>query len=161
VSLVDPNGTQRDLDSIRQHVRLDKSLRGKKLSSLSSAYQRTEIPLVQFVNSNHIRSYGLEVDINGRRVKLVLDTGDGGIVIQRSAAQKAGVTRLTDTTLSGFGDNTKLRGGYIALADRVGVSGVQFRDALVNVSNQEFEDIQDGLIGTDVFSQFLVTIDFP
>ena len=71
--------------TIRQHVRLDKSLRpGKKLAALVSPYEKTEIPLP--VTSNRTRTYGVEVDVNGRKLKLILDTGAGGIVIQRSAA---------------------------------------------------------------------------
>ena len=159
-SMADPNREQKELDGLRQHIRLDKSLRGRKITALASAYEKTEIPLLALVNSNHTRSYGVEVDINGKKLKLVLDTGAGGIVIQRSAAERAGVERLTDVNLNGFGDNAKLRSGYAGLAARVGIGSVQFRDALINVSNQEFVDIEDGLIGTDVFSQFIVTMDF-
>ncbi len=159
-SMLDPNRTQPELEGIRQHIILDKSLRGRKLTALSSVYAKTEIPLLQLVSSNHTRSYGLEVDVNGRKLKLVLDTGAGGIVIQRSAAEKAGVARLAEANLNGFGDNSKLRSGYVGLAGHVGIGSVEFRDALIKVSNQEFVDIQDGLIGTDVFSQFIVTMDF-
>jgi tetratricopeptide (TPR) repeat protein len=160
VSMADPNREQRELDGIRQHILLEKSLRGKKVTALASAYERTEIPLLQLVSANHIRSYGVEVDVNGRKLKLVLDTGAGGIVIQRSAAERCGVARLTDVNLNGFGDNTKLRSAYIGLATRVGIGAVELRDALINVSNQEFVDIEDGLIGTNVFSEFLVSMDF-
>jgi tetratricopeptide (TPR) repeat protein len=160
VSMADPNTEKQELDGIRQHILLEKSLRGKKVMTLASPYQKTEIPLLQLVSSNRIRSYGVEVDVNGRKLKLVLDTGAGGIVIQRSAAERCGVTRLTDVNLNGFGNNTKLRSGYIGLATRVGIGTVELRDALINVSNQEFVDIEDGLIGTNVFSEFLVSLDF-
>ena len=160
VSKADPNRQQPELDGIRQHIRLDKSLRGKKVTALASPYEKTEIPLLPLVNSNHTRSYGVEVEVNGTKLKLVLDTGAGGIVIQRSAAEKAGVVRLTDLNLNGFGDNAKLRSGYMGLAARVGIGSIELQDALINVSNQEFVDIEDGLIGTNVFSEFLVTIDF-
>jgi tetratricopeptide (TPR) repeat protein len=159
-SMADPNREQQALDGIRQHIRLDKSLRGRKVSSLASPYEKTEVPLLALINSNRTRSYGVEVDINGKKLKLVLDTGAGGIVIQRSAAERAGLERLTDVNLNGFGDNAKLRSGYMGLAARVGIGSVEFHDAVINVSNQEFVDIEDGLIGTNVFSEFLVTLDF-
>ncbi len=159
-SMADPNRQQPELDGIRQHIRLDKSLRGKKVTALASRYEKTEIPLLPLVTANHTRSYGVEVEVNGKKLKLVLDTGAGGIVIQRSAAEKAGVVRLTDLNLNGFGDNAKLRSGYMGLAARVGIGSIELQDALINVSNQEFVDIDDGLIGTNVFSEFLVTIDF-
>jgi predicted aspartyl protease len=160
VSLADPSRDQQELEGIREHIRMDKALRGRKITVLASPYEKTEIPLLQLISSNHMRSYGVEVDVNGKKLKLVLDTGAGGIVIQRSAAEKAGVVRLADANLNGFGDNSKLRSGYVGLAGRVGIGSVEFRDAFIKVSNQEFVDIQDGLIGTDVFSQFIVTIDF-
>lgn len=160
-SVTDPNREQPEVDQIRQHIRLDKSLRGRKLTALVSSYQRTEIPLVQFITSNRTRTYGVEVDINGKKVKLVLDTGAGGIVMQRSAAERAQVEHLVDVNIFGFGDNSKLRSAYTAIAARVGIGGVVYQNALVNVSNQEFTDIEDGLIGTNEFSQFMVTIDFP
>ena len=112
------------------------------------------------MTSNRTRTYGVEVDVNGRKLKLVLDTGAGGFVIQRSAAEKAGVEHLVDFSLHGFGDNAKLRSAYTGIAAHVGIGSVTFKDALISVSNQEFVDIEDGLIGTNVFSQFLVTIDF-
>ena len=159
-SLTDPNREQQEVEGIRQHIRLDKSLRGRKIGALVSPYEKAEIPLLPLVTSTRSRTYGLEVDINGRKLKLVLDTGAGGFVVQRSAAEKAGVQHLLDVNLHGFGDNAKLRSAYTGIAARVGIGGVTFQDALISVSNQEFVDIEDGLIGTNVFSQFLVTIDF-
>jgi tetratricopeptide (TPR) repeat protein len=159
-SVTDPNREQQEVEGIRQHIRLDKSLRGRKLTALVSPYEKTEIPLLPLVTSNRSRTYGVEVDVNGTKLKLVLDTGAGGFVIQRSAAEKAGVQHLVDVNLHGFGDNAKLRSAYTGIAARVGIGGVTFQNALISVSNQEFVDIEDGLIGTNVFSQFLVTIDF-
>ena len=159
-SVTDPNREQQEVETIRQHVRLDKSLRGRKLTALVSPYEKTEIPLLPFVTSNRTRTYGVEVDVNGRKLKLILDTGAGGIVIQRSAAEKAGVEHLVDFSLHGFGDNAKLRSAYTGIAAHLGIGSVAFQDALISVSNQEFVDIEDGLIGTNVFSQFLVAIDF-
>lgn len=160
VSFTDPNREQQEGEAIRQHIRLDKSLRGRKITALVSPYEKTEIPLLPFVTSNRTRTYGLEVDIDGRKLKLVLDTGAGGIVIQRSAAEKAGVEHLVDFSLHGFGDNAKLRSAYTGIAAHLGIGSLAFQNALISVSNQEFVDIEDGLIGTNVFSQFLVTIDF-
>jgi len=160
VSMADPDRNSQELEALRQHIRMDKALRGRKLWLLKSAYQRTDIPLIPFLTANHTRTFGVEVEINGATLRLVLDTGAGGIVIQRSAADRAGIASIADASLNGFGDNMKLRSGYIGLADRVRIGSVEFGDALVQVSNQTFEDIQDGLIGTNVFSEFLVTLDF-
>ena len=160
-SRADSQGAPPELDGIREHIHLAKAMRGLKLNVRTSPYQRTEIPLLPLLNADHTRTFGLEVNINGTKLNLVLDTGAGGILIQRSAAEKAGVVRLADAILSGFGNNAKLRSGYTGTAAHVSIGGIELRDALIKVSNQEFVDIHDGLIGTDVFSQFLVTMDFP
>jgi hypothetical protein len=70
------------------------------------------------------------------------------------------VSKLADATFDGFGDNLKSNGGYHGLAERVRIGSVEFHDALINVSNQESIGTADGLIGTDVFSEFLITLDF-
>jgi Tfp pilus assembly protein PilF len=41
VSMADPNREQKELDAIRQHIRLDKSLRGRKIAALAGAYEKS------------------------------------------------------------------------------------------------------------------------
>jgi hypothetical protein len=49
----------------------------------------------------------------------------------------------------------------LSRADTVRIGSVEFADSIVRVSDKKtFPDI-DGLIGMDVFSAFLVTLDFP
>lgn len=161
VSMADPSRDADELEGLRQHIELDKALNGRKLMVLASAYAPAEIPLVRWINATtHLRIYGLEVSVNGRILRLQMDTGAGGILIQRKAAEKAGVARLSNATFSGIGDNTKLPGGYHGLAERVRIGEVEFRDALINVIDQELVGNEDGLIGTNVFAEFLVKLDF-
>lgn len=159
-SMIDPSRRGEELPSLLQHIHLDQALNGRKVTVLASAYQKTEIPLATLISASHLRSYGLDIVVNGASLRLMLDTGASGIMIQRAAAAKAHLSRLTDATLRGFGDNAKMRGGYYGLAGRVRIGPLEFRDALVSVTDQELPDIQDGLIGTDVFSDFLMTLDF-
>ena len=46
------------------------------------------------------------------------------------------------------------------VAERLRIGDLEFRDALIGVAETDFLANQDGLIGTDVFSEFLVTLDF-
>src|SRR5579871_4792079 len=160
ISMPDPDRTQDQVDALLQHIRADKALRGRNTTVLTSPYVKTDIPLTPFVTSNRSRSYSLEVEVNHRTLHLLLDTGAGGIVIQRSSAEKAGVVRMAEASVRGFGDNARLRGGYLGIAERARIGNVEFRDPLIQVADQEFSDIQDGLIGTNVFSQFVVSVDF-
>jgi hypothetical protein len=160
VSLLDPVRDADQLPDLHQYLQLYTALNGHKIMVRASAYEKTVIPLAQFIShSNHMRTYGLEIIVNGAKLRLVLDTGAGGIVIQRRAAERAGVVRLSDATFRGIGNNAKRPGGYHGIAERVRIGDVEFRDALIKVVNQDFTT-EDGLIGSNVFSEFLVTLDF-
>ena len=160
-SMPDPNRDEEEREALRQHIKLDRSLDGRKLMVLATAYEKTEMPLLKLTNDEtHLRSYGLEVSLNGNKLRLLLDTGASGILIRRAAAEKAGVARLSDANFRGFGDAPRLPAGYHGLAERVRIGEVEFHDVLVNVANQDIVTNEDGLIGTDVFADFLVTVDF-
>jgi hypothetical protein len=89
-----------------------------------------------------------------------LDTGASGILIPHRAADRARVEKLAEATFGGFGDNLKSPGGYHGIGERLRIGSVEYQDALINVTDQETVGTADGLIGTDVFSQFLITLDF-
>ena len=150
-----------ELNTVRQRIALFKALEGRDVMVLASPYRRSEIPLAKLTSDlNRMRVYGLEVAVNGDKLSLLLDTGASGILIKRKAAEKAGVTRISDATFRGIGSNPKQPGGYHGVAERLRIGDVEFRDALIGVAETDFIANQDGLIGTDVFSEFLVTLDF-
>ena len=154
-------GDTTELKDLRQRTQLAKALDGREVTELASPYRAAEIPLRGFENSTtHVRSYGLEVLVNGRPVKLVLDTGAAGIVMSRPAAERAGLARFSDATMRGIGDDAKGMGGYNALAEHFRIGDVEYRNALISVADQSLEGIEDGLIGSNVFSEFLITLDF-
>ena len=160
-SMIDPDHDADELRALRQYVQLRKALRGRNIMTLDSSYEKTEMPLAKLVNhESHVRAYGLEIVVNGNKMRLLLDTGANGILIKRRVAEAAGVAKLSDTTLRGIGNNTKLPVGYQGIAERVRIGNVEFRDALIRVVDQDTPTTEDGLIGTNVFSDFLVTLDF-
>lgn len=127
---------------------------------LVSKATNTETPLVRLLEDpRHLRGYGLAVDVNGHKTRLMLDTGASGILINRTLAEKAGVTRLADLGLGGIGDKGR-KSGYRALADSVKVGGLEFQNCTVAVLDKRLVVGEDGLIGADVFSNFLVDVDF-
>jgi predicted aspartyl protease len=141
-------------------MELTKALDGREVMALTSAYHAAEIPLRGFENAAHTRTYGVEVLVNGTPVKLVLDTGASGIVMSGPAAERAGLARLSDATVRGIGDSAQGTGGYRALAEHFRIGDVEYRNALISVTARSMEGIQDGLIGSNVFSEFLITLDF-
>jgi tetratricopeptide (TPR) repeat protein len=160
-SMIDPERNPDEFKTLGQRIALFKALDGHNGMSLASPYKHSEIPLAKLaVNSNRTRVYGLEVSINGAKLKLVLDTGASGILIKRAAAEKSRIVRLSDATLHGIGSNAKLSEGYFGIAEHVRIGDVEFRDALIRVTENDFVATEDGLIGTDLFSQFLIALDF-
>ncbi len=106
------------------------------------------------------RGIGLSANLNDQNVRLLLDTGAGGIVVSRTIAEKAGLTRVSTVRFGGIGDKG-LQNGYTAVADRIRIGDLEFQDCLVTVSNQRSLADGDGLIGADVFGDYVVDIDFP
>jgi tetratricopeptide (TPR) repeat protein len=154
-------GATAESDELRQRMELAKALDGRETTVLASPYRAVEIPLRGFENATtHTRTYGLEVLVNGIPVKLVLDTGAAGIVMSRAAAERAGVARLSNGTVRGIGDNAKGTAGYRGIAQHFLIGDVEYRDALIRVADQNMAGIEDGLIGSNVFADFLITLDF-
>lgn len=128
---------------------------------LVSNVQSTETKLEPLmVDPTHLHGYGLRVNVNGQSARLLLDTGASGLLINKRMAEKAGVQQVVRSKVEGIGDNGPL-GGYVGYADSIKVGGLEFQNCLVEVSEKRSVLEDDGLIGADVFSSFLVMIDFP
>lgn len=104
---------------------------------------------------------GLTVKINNQDMHLALDTGATGVLLGRAAAERLGLERLGFQAIVGMGDSGQA-GGYIALAKRIRVGDLEFEDCTVRVTDKATPVTgQDGLIGTDVFSAYVIDIDIP
>lgn len=128
---------------------------------LVSKNATTETKLVRLlIDPQHLRGYGLTVGVNGHKSSLMLDTGASGILINQNLAEKAGVTRLSDLAIGGIGDKGR-KSGYRGLASSLKIGDLEFQNCPVEVIEKRSVVGEDGLVGADVFSSFLVEIDFP
>lgn len=129
---------------------------------LISKIEQTESKLETLYgeDSRRVRGFGLAVKLNDRNVHLLLDTGAGGITVNRKVAEKAGLTRISSAHYGGIGDKG-LQSGYIAAADHIQIGELEFQDCVVHVSEKTSVAENDGLIGADVFGAYLVDIDSP
>lgn len=106
------------------------------------------------------KGYGLQVKFNDRAsALLLLDTGAGGITIGRKLAERAGAVKIVDTQIGGIGDKGPVE-SYRAWVDKINIGGVEFHNCVVTVSSKNNVAEEAGLIGTDVFDKFLITLDF-
>jgi len=128
---------------------------------LASTITATEIPLASLLmDAKHLRGWGLEVAFNGKKAQLEIDTGAGGLYVSRSIAERAGLKPITRSQAHGIGDRGP-QSGYTAYADSIKIGSLEFKDCLVEVSDRRNVADINGLIGMNVFSNFLVTLDFP
>jgi predicted aspartyl protease len=133
----------------------------RKGCHLVSNVTSTETPLVRLLRDpTHLRGYALTVNVNGQKAKLMLDTGAGGILVDRGIAEKAGINKLIETQIGGIGDKGS-KGGYMGLVHSIKIGELEFQDCPVEVLERRSVVDEEGLIGADVFQDFLVDIDFP
>ena len=101
----------------------------------------------------------LDVDINGKPARLMLDTGASGILVSAKLAAQAGLKPVADVRMGGIGDRPDAT-ARAAWAESLKLADAEFHDCPVYIVDKMPRQT-DGIIGTDVFANFLIEIDFP
>jgi tetratricopeptide (TPR) repeat protein len=128
---------------------------------LTTNVESTETPLEPLAfDPKHLRGYGLLVKLNDKAGRLLIDTGAGGILINSRLAEKAGVERIGSQDVGGIGDKGPSH-GYLALARKIKIGQLEFENCYVDVVDRKSSLDEEGLIGMDVFEDFLVELNFP
>jgi tetratricopeptide (TPR) repeat protein len=139
---------------------------------LASVTGPAVIPMVPItdLHAMGVQSYGLEVSFNGHKRVLQIDTGATGLLLSHSAEGGMGLKSLAVASVGGFGGDGP-SGSTIEQVDSVRIGGLEFKDCRVNAMNnfgsmggshligQPLDDMT-GLVGTDMFSRYLVTVDY-
>lgn len=128
---------------------------------LVSTARESHQPLERLMyDAKRIRGYGLKVNVDGAKGTLLLDSGASGILINRKMAEKAGIKPIVKTDVHGIGDKGAVS-SFIGVADSIKIGDLEFKGCHIEVMDRNSVAEEDGLIGSDVFSNFLVNIDFP
>ncbi|MBZ5508870.1 MAG: aspartyl protease family protein [Acidobacteriia bacterium] len=146
----------------REYMEFVKAIAGRKVWVPAREVERTEIKMELLTAGASLarRGYGLRVRLNDRaNVTLLLDTGSSGVTITRKLAEKIGARKLSEQALEGVG-KTGPAVGYKAWVDKVTIGKLEFHDCFVHATPREFAEV-DGMIGTDVFAKYLITLDHP
>jgi tetratricopeptide (TPR) repeat protein len=98
-------------------------------------------------DGKHLDGYLLEAQLSKSMVKLKLDTAASGIFITRALAEANGLQQ-----------NANDPAGTVR-AESVRVGPLEFHNCMLGVSDAPFADKGDGFISTDIFAQYLITID--
>jgi predicted aspartyl protease len=104
--------------------------------------------------------WGLDVQFNGKRRRLQIDTGASGITISRAAAMFLGIQREDATQTGGIGDKGKVKTSMTHVAS-IKIGGIEFTNCRVDILEKWSLLDSDGLIGGNVFDASLLTLDFP
>lgn len=146
----------------REYIDFLQALNGRKVWILARPVPQTEIKLQPVVSrlQDGPRAFSLKLKLNDRAgANVMLDTGASGLTISRKLAEKAHAIMLSEHSLEGVGNSGPAK-GYEAWVDKIIIGDLEFHDCQVHVSPRDNPDY-DGLIGTDVFEDYLVSIDFP
>lgn len=106
--------------------------------------------------------WGLDVSFNGKVRGLEIDTGASGLILSKSAAHALHLTPERQIKTGGIGDDGDVD-SFIAKVDSIKIGSLEFHDCDVQVLGKDPAGMSniDGLIGGDVFSSFIFTLDFP
>jgi tetratricopeptide (TPR) repeat protein len=146
----------------REYKELIKALAGRRVWIPAREVERTEIKLEPLTAGPGLvrRGFGVRLRLNDRAtVTLLLDTGSSGVTITRKLAEKIGARKLSEQALEGVG-KSGANAGYKAWVDKIVIGDLEFHDCFVHATSSEIAEL-DGTIGTNVFANYLVTLDFP
>jgi predicted aspartyl protease/Flp pilus assembly protein TadD len=139
----------------------DRNKNANRSCKLANQVNATETKLEpHMLDPRRFGSYELAVKVNGVRAMLELDTGAGGILVSSRIAEKAGLAKIAGNQIGGIGDKGAAN-GYIAFAEKLQIGELEFQNCYVDVVDRKRSLDVDGLIGADVFANYLVDIDFP
>lgn len=142
----------------------------RKPCTLASQTATAEIPFSDIRTARgEIPGPALDIKVNGHLARLSIDTGynahfpiEGfsGLLILRSVAEHMKLKPLFETQVPGIGHQGP-RPGYVAYADSISVGGIEFHDCAVQVMDGNFWNDADGSFSLNLFSNSLVTLDYP
>ena len=148
------------LENLNSWLERRQAWSGISLRRIREIPEHTSIKLLHFYTERKYNRYGLKVKINGKKTaRLLLDSGSSGIVVKRKYAKSANVPLFGLEKTRGLGDEGD-RDTQIGLADTVEIGNLVFENYPISFAGSNISLAEDGLIGTDVFSRFLITLDF-
>ncbi len=122
------------------------------------------VPLVYIRNGpTRVLGVGLDMSIQGGRpLRMLFDTGASGILLTQAAVDKAGLNHVGSMETRGIGDKGS-RSGFVTVAESCGIGNLKYKTCIFHAlegKGRVAGPDQDGLIGADFFSNYIVQIDF-
>jgi len=150
----------------QEHAAIEAALRSLQTRQRGDCQAITPIAgtvekLVPLTANGSVYGVGLKLQLNGKNRTFQVDTGASGLLLSRSSALAAGLTPEMDVKMTGgFGDEGPVS-GYVTHVDDIKIGPLEFKNCIASVVEDKNALNVDGVIGTNVFKNYLVTIDFP
>jgi hypothetical protein len=142
------------VEDVLRELRIEEQIGTRKATVLRSPYTSYILPLSQQQKSGLF----LSATLNGsRELRLLVDTGASGVVLNASAARGLNLEPLASVKLSGFGSGP-LAPAQAALAGVFEIKDFKIENLLLEVSNGELRKDADGVVGLDLFEDFLIRV---
>ncbi|HEY4380974.1 MAG TPA: aspartyl protease family protein [Acidobacteriaceae bacterium] len=134
---------------------------------LVSPIEEIKLPIVPVPDNGSIENMeegGLDLLINGKKRRLEIDTGASGLTLSAPSAKALGLVPEAQIKVGGIGDDGPAN-AFVSHVDDIKIGKMEFHNCVVQVLApgnmlDRVADV-DGLIGPDVFRNYLVTLDYP
>jgi hypothetical protein len=147
------------LETALGRLQFYRRLGSRRVAFLEGTYQRYVLPMdVWSARPGQVNGLLLAVSINrSKPLRLVFDTGAPGIAISPRSAEKLGLEYMGDAGLRGVGQSGV--GARKTLAESVHIGDLRLGNCVVDVADRALADGIDGVIGANLFQQFIVRLD--
>ena len=125
---------------------------------ITSQFTTTQLPLKRFTNEG-TDFYALNTSFNGLPRRLEVDSGASGIVLTLATAKKLGLHPEVQLHSVGVGGKGRVD-SYLTHVAKIRVGDLELSNCLVEVLEKSHLNA-DGLIGINLFANWLVTLDYP
>jgi thioredoxin-like negative regulator of GroEL len=142
----------------------------RKPCTMVSAAATAEVPFVPILSNNdRTIAFGLSVKVNNHAARLAIDTsynarlpieGVSGLLISRAVAQHSGLKPVFQNEVPGTGPQGP-RSGFVAIADSIAFGDVEYHNCAVQVMDVNFGNGAEGVVGLELLSNYLITLDYP
>lgn len=150
------------LQGARHTIDLYRTLGERPLWIVAARPDRVELPLRAVPAGRGLAAgYVVEARVkDGKRLKLLLDTGASGVFAVERVLAKGGFAPLSADTVYGGGGSGSAASKRGLLAE-ISFGGLEFRDALVSASPEEIHPsgTYHGVVGLSVFAGYRITLD--
>jgi predicted aspartyl protease len=159
VKLVDPGDALRR-EHVTARLELERRVGQRSLSRLASPVDAYHFKLSDyFPGTPTPQGILIRASINGSKpLRLLLDTGAEGVYLDDHAARRLNLEVLTEARIGGLGAINSVP-GQVTLAQILSIDNFRLENCMVRVTDLSWLPEADGVIGTDVFKDFLIRLD--